>query len=172
MRRASRSRDFEFGPFDHKFRHHRYPGRPGDPRQPDDHRGDDPVVAVSRLRRPLGGAVAEPRCRPHLLTASSEEGAVDRDVDRLARRDQQRHHHPCRGQAEFAGTPPGAGEEAVRPVVRPQPRQARAGEHAADGAPTGLGKETAGQPAERAERRRREQRRESRQQHHQGRRKL
>lgn len=91
---------------------------------------------------------------------------------RRARRDQQRYHQPRSGQAEVVGVPPGAGEEAVRPVVRPQPRQARARQHPADGAPTGLGEETAGQRAERAERRCREQRREGRQQRRQGRRNL
>ena len=58
----------------------------------------------------------------------------------------------------------------MRPVMTPQPGQARAREHAAHRPLPGLGEETAGQPRERAERRRGEQRGEHGQQRHQRRR--
>ena len=58
-----------------------------------------------------------------------------------------------RGNAQVIRVPAGAGEEVMRPVMRPQPRQARAREHPAHRPLPGLGQETAGQHAEGAERR-------------------
>ena len=104
----------------------------------------------------------EPRRGPDLLPPPAEQGVIDGDVDRRPRRDQQRDHQQGRGQPQVVGVPPGAGEEPVRPVVRPQPRQPGPGQHPADRPLPRLGKETAGQAAERAERRGREQRRERR----------
>ena len=68
------------------------------------------------------------------------------------------------GQAQVIGAPAGAGEEPVRPVVRPGPRQARPGQHPAHRPLPGLREEPAGQAAEGAERRGGEQRPEHGQQ--------
>ena len=155
---------------DHQLRHDRDGYGPGDHGQPHPDGKHDPVVPVTRLRRPLRGAVMKPRRCPHSLSPPPEQGVVDEHLHRIPARHQQRDHQPRGGDAQVIGVPPGAGEEAVRPVVRPGPRQARPGQHAAYRPLPGLREETAGQPRERAERRRGEQRGEHGQQRHQRRR--
>jgi hypothetical protein len=114
----------------------------------------------------------EPRGRPDLLPPPLEEGVVHGRLDRLAVRDQQRHHQPGDVQAQLVRAPPGPGEEIVRPVMRPQPGKACPGQRPAHRALSRLCEEPAGQAAERAQRRSREQRREHGQQRHQRRRNL
>src|SRR5438094_2976076 len=112
----------------------------------------------------------KPRRRPDLLPHSAEQRVVDEDLHRLPVRDQQADDQLRGGDAQVIGVPRGRGEEGVRPVMRPQPRQPGPGEHATDRPLSGLREETAGQHGEGTERRRGEQRREHGQQPHQRRR--
>jgi hypothetical protein len=155
---------------DHQLRDHRHRDRPAHHGQPHDDGEDHPVVPVARLRRPGRGPVVEPRGGPDLLPPPAEQRVIDRHLDRFPFRDQQRHHQQGGGQPQVVSAPPGAGEEPVRPVVRPQARKVRAREHPAHRPLPRLREEPAGQAAERTKRRGREQRREDGQQRHQRRR--
>jgi len=60
-----------------------------------------------------------------LAAGPAEQRVIDRHGQRAGWH-QQQHDQPGDGQAEVADLPPGAGEEVVRPVMRPGPGQVRA----------------------------------------------
>jgi O-antigen/teichoic acid export membrane protein len=104
------------------------------------------------------GPVVKPGRGPDVLAAPFDRGVVDPYGHRLAGHRDQIGHQAGDVQSQFTGAPLGASEEPVRSVVRPQPRQARPGQHPAQRALPGLREEPAGQHSERAERRGGEQR--------------
>jgi hypothetical protein len=126
--------------------------------------------SLSPFSRVPGRTRRGTRTRPRLSSPPPEQRVIDEDLRRLPVRDQQRDHHLRGAWSQVIGVPSGTGEEIVRPVVRPQPRQARPGQHPAHRPHPGLREETAGEHGERTERRRSEQRREHGQQRHQRRR--
>ncbi len=74
----------------------------------------------------------------HRAPGAFEQGVVHRDHHRLPGRDQVGDDQPGQDCADLLDRPPGMGEEPVRPVVGPHPRQPGPDQHAADRAPTGL----------------------------------
>jgi hypothetical protein len=158
------------GALDHQLRHHRHRYGTADHGQPDPDRQDHPVVPEACLRWSLRAPVMKPRCCPHALAPSPEQGVVDDDLHGIPVRHEQGDDQLRGAYPQVIGVPPGTGEEIVRPVVRPQPRQARPRQHAAHRPLPGLREETAGQGSEGTERRGGEQRRERGQHRHQRRR--
>jgi len=93
-----------------------------------------------------------------------EQGVVERDGQRTGQGEPV-DDEPGQGQADLVGRPAGLREEPVRPVMRPQRRQARADEHPAHRPPPGRGQHPHDQGPEHPERRRGETRPETLQQH-------
>ena len=88
---------------------------------------------------------------------------IDGHLQVSARRHHQQHHKLRDRQAELIEFPAGAGEEVVRPVMRPGVLQAAAEQHADDSTAAHLAAQPGGQAAERGKARRGE----TRPQHHQ-----
>ncbi len=102
----------------------------------------------------LRGPFADPSWNheaAHLLPAAPEQRVIDRHRHRVPRAGQQGHSQAGESEAEIIRAPPGTGEEIVRAVMRPCPRQSRPGQHPAHRPPPRLSPEPAGQRAERAE---------------------
>ena len=93
-----------------------------------------------------------------LAAGAAEHRVVDRDPQGGARRQEQQDRQRRDGQAQVVGVPAGPGEEAVRPVVRPRPGQARAQQHPGHRPAAGLPGQPRDQAAERSEPRRGEAR--------------
>ena len=67
----------------------------------------------------------------HVPPPPPEQGVIDHGLDHLAVRDQPRHDQKGHRQPQVIGFPPGAGEEGVRTVMRPQAGKPRPGQHPA-----------------------------------------
>ena len=90
----------------------------------------------------------------HLAPAAAEHRIIDRYPQVSARRHHQHHRQLRDRQAELVNLPAGAGEEIVRPVMRPDVLQGPAQQHAHHGTAAHPPGQPGGQAAERGKARR------------------
>jgi hypothetical protein len=100
-------------------------------RQGDDDRQDDPAVAVADFLGAGGGSVVPPGRGEDFRSASSGEGFIDGEQDRVVGWEQQVDDQGGQDQADLVDVPAGAGEEPVGAGMVPHPGQARGGQHSA-----------------------------------------
>src|SRR5664279_855712 len=100
-------------------------------RQGDDDRQDDPAVAVADFLGAGGGSVVPPGRGEDFRSASSGEGFIDGEQDRVVGCEQQVDDQGGQDQADLVDVPAGAGEEPVGAGMVPHPGQARGGQHSA-----------------------------------------
>jgi hypothetical protein len=93
-----------------------------------------------------------------LAAGPAEHRVIDRHAQPVARPGQQHHRQLRDRQPELVKLPAGAGEEVVRPVMRPGVLQGTAQQHAHHGPAADLARQPGDQPAERREPRRGETR--------------
>ena len=150
------------GALDHQLREHRQRHRAGQERQPY-HDGSTTQLLPTRSSPGLGRPVVEPGRDPDLLTAPGT-GVIDRGQSPARPRRPAAPPPAAPGQAQAVSVQRAPGEERVRTVMAPQPGQPAPVSMPHTVRLPGLGEETAGQAAERAERRGGEQRAEGGQQ--------
>jgi len=115
-------------------RQHRQAHLPAAERQPGQDPGGDEAVAVAELAHGRGAAVVLPAGPVHLAPAAAEHRVIDGHAQISAGRHRQQHRQLRDRQAELVKVPAGAGEEVMRPVMRPGMLQAAAQQHAHHGA--------------------------------------
>ena len=122
----------------------------GAERQLHDDPGGDEAVAVADLARRRAASVMLPARSPDLASPPPEHRVIDR-YHQVRARFHQCQDHQCGGrQAQLVNLPAGPGEEVVRAVVWPHPRQAGPEQHANHGAAPHLPGQARDQAAERA----------------------
>ena len=127
-------------------------------RQPDEDPGDHEAVAVTELVLARGAAVMLPARPVDLAAGPAEHRVIHRHLQVSAGWQHQQHRKLRDRQAELVQLPAGAGEEVVRPVMRPGVLQAGTQQHAHHGAAADLPGQPGDQAAERDEARRGETR--------------
>jgi hypothetical protein len=104
------------------------------------------------------GAVVGTHRGVRLAASAAKQRVVEGDHHGRTDRHQPPNYQPEQREPELIETPPGGGEEAMRPAVMPHPSHPRGGEHPAHGPPRRCGDQSRDQGDERVERTRGEAR--------------